>query len=149
MRLWLAGGVSGLGARVTREGLPLMAVILLHASPREIGMLAAVRAAPALLVGLGCGGWVDRSSRRPLLIATDLARAALLLIIPGAAVAHRLAMGAVYLVGALIGGLSSLFDMADHAYLPSVVPRESLVRANALLGSADWPGDPISSAPCC
>ncbi len=137
VRLWLAGGVSGIGARITREGLPLMAVLLLHATPREIGVLAAARAAPSLLAGLLLGGWVDRVRRRRILIGADFARAALLLIIPGAALTHHLQIALVYLIGALVGGLSSLYDMADHAYLPSLVSREELVGANSALGGVE------------
>ena len=137
LRVWAAGGISGVGARITREGLPLIAVLVLHASPGEIGILAALRAAPALLVGLGCGAWVDRSQRRPILIAADLARAAALLLVPFAALAHRLAVAEVWLAAAAVGGLSSLFEMADHAYLPGIVERGALVRANAVLGATD------------
>ena len=137
VRLLAAGGVSAFGARITREGLPLIAVLLLRATPAEIGLLAALRAAPAILVGPLCGGWVDTTRRRRVLIAADLSRAALLLAIPLAAFAQRLDISAVYAVGAAVGALSSLFDMADHAYLPTVTGRDTLVQANSALGAVE------------
>ena len=41
VRLWLAQSVSAFGARITREGLPIAAVLTLGASPGQIGLLAA------------------------------------------------------------------------------------------------------------
>src|SRR5712671_4627554 len=134
MRLWSAQSISSLGARITREGLPLAAVLVLHAGAAEIGVLAAIRAAPALVVGLAAGGVVDRGRRRNILIGCDLARAGALLIVPIAAFIHRLVMAEIWLAAALVGALGDLFDMADHAYLPSLIDRRLLVDANARLG---------------
>jgi len=44
-KLWAAQAVSGFGARITREGLPMMAVIGLAASPGQLGVLAALSTA--------------------------------------------------------------------------------------------------------
>lgn len=137
VRLLTAGGASAIGARVTREGLPLMAVLALHASPDEVGVLAALRAAPALFVGPLCGAWVDRLEKRRILIAADLARAMVLLAAPAAAITHHLSMALVCLIGAAIGGLSCLFEMANHAFLPTLVEPGELVAANAALGATE------------
>src|SRR6266536_2582592 len=48
----------------------------------EVGALASVEWLPWLLVGLPAGAWVDRSRKRPLLIACDLARVVLLGSVP-------------------------------------------------------------------
>ena len=68
--------------------------------------------APILLVGLFAGVWVDRVRRRPVMIATDLGRAALLLVIPVAAVAGVLRIELLYAVLLLTGALTVLFDVA-------------------------------------
>lgn len=112
-------------------------MLVLHAPAADLGRLAAASAAPAVLVGLIAGPRLDRHRRRPVMIGADLGRAALLLIIPIAAVAHRLVMAELYLVAALVGAASVLFDMADHAYLPSLVDRQHLVAANARLSATD------------
>jgi len=117
--------------------LPLAAVLVLHAPAADLGALAAMSAAPAVLVGLIAGPRLDRHRRRPVMIGADLGRAALLLIIPIAALAHRLVMAELYLVAALVGAASVLFDMADHAYLPSLVDRNHLVAANARLSATE------------
>ena len=134
LRLWAAQSVSGFGARITREGLPIMAVLTLAAPPSALGLLAAVAGAGGLVASLSCGGFVDRSRRRPILVWADLARAVGLLSLPAAAWLHLLTLLQVYLVAAGIAGASALFDIADHAYLPSLIGRERLVEANARLG---------------
>jgi len=133
LKLWAAQSVSSLGARITREGLPYAAVVSLGASPAQIGILAAVTRAPAIVVGLMGGGLVDRRRRRPILIGADIGRAIVLASIPIAAWSHVLAIGQIYLVAALVGALSVLFDIADHAYLPSLIGREQLVDGNSKL----------------
>ena len=136
-RLWAAQAVSDFGARITREGLPMMAVLTLAASPAQLGVLAAVRGAPALLIGLSAGGFVDHRPRRPILVGADLVRAALLIALPIAAWRHALSFALVLVAAALVEAASSLFAIADHAYLPSLVGRERLTEANAKISATE------------
>ncbi len=137
LKLWAAQSVSSLGARITREGLPFAAVMSLGATPAQVGLLAALVRGPAIIVGLTGGGFVDRRARRPILIGADLGRAAILATIPIAAWSHWLTMGQIYAVAALVGALSVLFDIADHAYLPSLVAQDQLVEGNAKLAMTE------------
>ena len=137
LKLWAAQSVSSVGARITREGLPFAAVMSLGATPAQVGLLAALARGPAILVGLAGGGFVDRGRRRPILIAADVGRALVLATIPLAAWSHLLTMNQIYVVAALVGALSVLFDIADHAYLPSLIARDQLVDGNSKLATTD------------
>ena len=137
VKLWTAQGISAFGARITREGLPMAAVMTLGAAPVQIGLLAALSSGPALIVGLTAGGFVDRTRRRGLLIAMDLVRAAVLATIPVAAWLHLLSMIQLYLAAVVVGAASVLFEIADHAYLPGLVARERITEANASLSASD------------
>jgi predicted MFS family arabinose efflux permease len=137
LRLWSAASISSLGSRISREGLPLTAVLVLGAGPSALGLLAAVRAIPAVAAGLLGGSWVDRTDRRRVMIGSDLVRAVLLLAIPLAAFTHRLTMLELLGAAALVGAAGVLFDMASHAYLPSIVAELRLVQANAALSASD------------
>jgi len=137
LRLWSAQSVSAFGARITRTCLPLAAVLTIHASPAALGLLTALALGPGTIVGLFAGGFVDRSRRRHILIAADLLRAAILLTLPIAAWLHMLAMPQLILVAAIAGGFSVLFDIADHAYLPSLIGKEHLVEGNTKLNVTD------------
>jgi predicted MFS family arabinose efflux permease len=136
-RLWAAQSVSDFGARITREGLPMMAVITLAASPSQLGLLAAMASGAALLVGLSAGGFVDRSQRRHILIGADLVRAAVLVTVPIAAFLHLLTIWQVYAAAALVASASVLFSIADHAYLPGLVHRADITDANAKISATE------------
>ena len=46
-------------------------------------------------------------------------------------------MEQLYVVGALMGGISVLFDIADHAYLPHLIAREHLIEGNTKLSTTE------------
>ncbi|AGP37926.1 MFS transporter [Sorangium cellulosum] len=133
LRLWAAQAVSALGSRVSRTALPVIAIVSLGADAAGVAALSAMSTAPGVLVGLFAGGLVDRSRKRPLLIGADLARAALILSVPIAAWAGALTLVQLSAVAALVGVATSLFQIADNAYLPALVGQDRLVEANARL----------------
>lgn len=133
LRFWAAESVSQTGTQISVLALPLLAVLVLGASPFEVGVLAAAGSAPSLLVGLFAGVWVDRLRRRPILIAADVGRAALLLTIPLAALVDRLSMGLLYVVALLAGTASVLYNVAYASYLPTLIKRDALVDGNSKL----------------
>jgi MFS family permease len=136
-KLWIGQTISQIGSRITRQAIPMTAVIVLGASPLEMGLLSGAVAAAVLLFGLFAGAWVDRLRRKPILIGTDLGRAVLLAAIPVAAAMHRLGMPLLYAVAALNGILTVLFDSAYQAYVPSLVDRENILAANSKLAISD------------
>lgn len=133
MKLWSAETVSQVGTQVTMLALPLTAIGLLHASAFEVGLLTTMEFLPFLVVGLPAGVWVDRLRRRPILIAGDLARAAILGSIPLAYGLGVLHIVQLYLVAFLTGVCTVFFDVSYQSYLPSLVDREHLVDGNAKL----------------
>ena len=133
LKLWIGQAVSELGSRITREGIPLTAVLVLHVQPPEMGLLSGVGAASVLVFGLSAGVWVDRMSRRATLIGTDLGRALLLATIPLAAAWHALGMAQLFVVTALTGVLTVFFDVAWQSYLPSLVERDQIFEGNTKL----------------
>ncbi len=136
--LFLTGEtISSLGSEVTRLALPLTAVLILKASPAQMGVLGAAWNAPFLIIGLLAGVWVDWTRRRPILIASDLVKAMLLLSIPTAALFHWLRMEHLYLVAFLTGTLSIISTVAYQAFLPTLARRERLVEANATMEASN------------
>jgi MFS family permease len=136
LRLWSAATISTYGSLVTRTALPFTAILLLDASPAEIGALRVAELLPGFLFGLVAGAWVDRTRRRPLMIATDVGRALLLATIPVAALAGSLGLHHLYVVAALVSVFSVVFDIAYQSYLPLVVRRDELIEANSNLSAA-------------
>jgi len=136
-RLWAAQAISAFGARITREGLPILAVTTLAAPASGLGVLAAIAGGAAVLTGLAAGRFVDSRARRPVLVGADIFRTLVLLTIPLAAAFHVLALPQVLMVAALVGAASVLFDMASHAYLPGLIGAERLMDGNARLASTE------------
>src|SRR4029077_9597991 len=66
LKLWTGQTISEIGSRITRDGLPLAAVIVLGAQPSQMGFIMAVGTACTLVFGLLAGVWVDRMKRRPI-----------------------------------------------------------------------------------
>ena len=137
MRLWGAQAVSSFGARIAREGLPMAAVITLKAGPQALGVFAALVLGAQAAVGLFAGALTDRLPKRRLLIAADLARALVLAAVPLAALAGRLTLVEIYLAAVLMGAANVVFDVADHAYLPSLIDNADLTEGNAKLSATD------------
>jgi MFS family permease len=133
MKLWAGQAISLLGSQITFLALPLTAVLVLDATPAQMGILMAVEALPSPLIGLFVGVWVDRCRRRPILIMADLGRAALLGVVPVAAILGLLRLEHLYLVCFLVGVLGLFFDVAHRSFLPSLVVRAHLVEANSKL----------------
>jgi len=133
LKLWAGQTISLFGSSVTDLAFPLTAVMLLGATPFQMGVVHAAQYAPFLLLGLFAGVWVDRLRRRPLLIAADLGRALLLGSVPVAAILGVLRLEYLYVVAFTVGVLTVLFDVAYLAYVPTFVPRDALPDANGKL----------------
>jgi predicted MFS family arabinose efflux permease len=133
LKLWAGQAVSQMGSRISVQALPLAAVMALHASPFQMGLLNGAGSAAFLVFGLFAGAWADRVRRRPILIVADLGRAAILATIPLAAQMHALTMVHLYIAAAGTGLLTVFFDASYQAYVPSLVTREHILEANAKL----------------
>lgn len=139
--LFTATAVSRLGTSVGYVATPLIAVTALDATPGEVGLLATLSTVAFLVIGLPAGAWTDRLRRRPVLIAADVARAAVLCSVPVAWWLGVLHMGQLYAVVLLCGIGTVFFDVASQSYVPQVVGRSALLAANTRLVSVDAVND--------
>jgi len=89
---------------------------------------------PAVIFGPIAGAVADRVSRRNLMVVTNVARAALvmlfLLVQPTWPV--QVALISYYAVSFLFGAVGQFFMPAQGASIPALVPRDQLTTANAL-----------------
>jgi MFS family permease len=132
-RIWAATTVSMLGSFITRTALPFAAILVLGAGAGEVAILRSAELVAGLTVGLVAGAWVDRLRRRPILVWADLGRAALLASIPAAFALGSLGLAQLVVVAFGTAILTTFFDTADRAFLPTVIGRDRLVEANATL----------------
>jgi MFS family permease len=133
VKLWSAETISVFGTQVTFLALPLIAATTLNVTPFEFGLLATIEYLPFVILSLPAGVWVDRLRRRPILIAGDLVRAAVLISIPIAYALDALTIWQLYAVGFINGCATVFFDVAYQSYLPSLVERDQIVEGNSKL----------------
>ena len=65
LKLWTAQTISVSGSIITRDVLPLAAIINLNAAPSQLGIWGALGRSAVLIVGLPAGALTDRFRRRP------------------------------------------------------------------------------------
>jgi MFS family permease len=133
-KLWLGQSVSEIGSWVSTTALPITAVVLLGATPAQMGILSAVAGGSTLLVGLFAGVLADRMFRRPVLIWSDIARALLLATIPLAATFQLLTYAQLLAISAATGVITVFFNVAYQSYLPALIAESDLPEGNRLLG---------------
>ncbi len=136
-RLWIGETVSQFGTQVTFLALPLVAILVVHASTFEVGLLTAFDTLGFLVVGLPAGAWVDRMRFRSVLILNDVLRAAALGSIPLAQLLGVLTIGQLYVVAVVAGVSTVFFDVAYQSYLPDLIDREALVEGNSKLQASE------------
>ncbi|MFI8828820.1 MFS transporter [Streptomyces sp. NPDC053431] len=135
--MWIGEGVSAVGARITTVAVPILAVNTLNAPDWQVGAMVATEGACYLLLGLHAGAWVDRRRRRPVLVATSLARAALLALIPVTLALDVLSMPLLIALSFALAALTMVFDLALFAFVPLVLPRALLTWGNSRLNGTD------------
>lgn len=136
-RLWIGETVSQFGTFISQLALPLVAILVVHATTFEVGLLATFEMLAFLVVGLPAGAWVDRMRYRWVLIVNDLVRAAALGSIPLAQLLGVLTIGQLYVVALVTGVSTVFFDVAYQSYLPQLVDRDALVEGNSKLQASE------------
>ena len=126
---WTGQTTSQIGSALTGTVLPLL-VFKLSGSALDLGLASAATWVPYPLFGLLIGAWVDRVNRKRLMIGLDICRAALLAVLPLLALLGHLPIWWIYLVTFINSTLTVGFQGATAAAIPSMVPRDGLLKAN-------------------
>jgi predicted MFS family arabinose efflux permease len=133
-QLWLGQVVSQMGDWF--DTIALYTIILnLTGSGRDVGLLLVARFVPSFFCGPLSGVVADRFSRRTIMIVTDVLRAVVVLGFLFVRRADQLWI--IYVLTVLQLGLSTFFEPAKTAVIPSIVSHRELVAANAI-SSVTW-----------
>ena len=137
---WTGQAISQIGSVLTATALPLL-VFKLSGSALDLGLASAATWVPYPLFGLFIGAWVDRVNRKGLMIGLDLARAAVLAVLPALALFGHLPIWWLYLVTFINSTLTVGFAGATNAAIPSLVSPNELLKANGRIqASAPFAG---------
>ena len=129
--LFLAAVGSGIGTRLAVLALMVDVWDRTH-SGKWVAALLVTDFVPIILIGVLLGSFLDRFSRRKLMIASDVLRAAVFCALPFA----NSAVMVVALAG-VVGLATGFFRPASYAGLPNLVPDDELADANGLFQAAE------------
>jgi predicted MFS family arabinose efflux permease len=129
-RLWIAQAISNVGDWIF---IPAVYAALVHGRARasDLALLLIAQVGPGMIVGFIGGPFIDRFSRKWLMVGTDVLRAVAVgsLLLEGSpSLVH------VYAVSLMLGIGNAIFVPAFMAAMPNLVPERSLAGANAFVG---------------
>jgi MFS family permease len=131
-RLFLATLTSSVGTYLAVVALTIDVYDRSGGDANWVGALLIADFLPVIVIGLAFGPLLDRLPRRSILVAADLARAAIFCVLPFAS-----GPGQIVALALLAGVATSFFRPAVFAGLPNLVSDERLPAANGLLQSAE------------
>jgi Transmembrane secretion effector len=130
-RLYVAVAASELGDAF--HYIALMWFALVAGGPLGVVAVRLADSVPAILFGFHGGLAADRWNRRRLLVGADLVRAAVLVPIAVAGLAHSLPLWGLVLAAFTLESATSYFEPAYGALLPALVDRRNVQAANGLV----------------
>jgi MFS family permease len=134
LALWLSQLVSKVGDNFA----VVAALVLINELAEKTGLAVVVIAAAMTvpqLFALVSGVFVDRFSRKSVMITTDLLRAGVILL--ALLVRDSGQLYILYLTAFAVMGLGAMFIPARNASVPNMVPDEHLLTANALIQATE------------
>jgi MFS family permease len=148
--LWAAYAVSTAGTWLAFDAFSLIAILVLHAGPAQVSVLAAAGLAVGALVAVPLGPWAEFRRKRPVMIAMDLTRFAAVISIPAAFTLGWFSFPQLLVVSVIVASADIAFTAASGAYLKSLLRGEDLLVANARFESTTWTatvaGPPLGGA---
>jgi hypothetical protein len=135
-RFVAARTVSMLGDRLAETALPIIILLTTH-DALVAGYVTAAGILPTLLFAFPVGHLVDTQGRRRLMLAADAWRAVLALALAAALAPEHPSAALLVAITFLMGCGDVTFSVASHAYLPDLVERTELMRANTALEAGD------------
>jgi MFS family permease len=148
--LWTAYAFSTFGTWLAFDAFPLIAILVLHAGPTQVSVLAAAGLAVGALVAVPLGPWVEVRRKRAVMVAMDLTRFTALMSVPAAFALGRLSFAQLLVVAIVVGAADIAFKAASGACLKALVAPGDLLAANGRLESTTWTatvvGPPLGGA---
>jgi MFS family permease len=132
------------------DAFPLIAILVLHAGPAEVSLLAAAGLAVGAVVAIPLGPWVEFRRKGPVMIAMDLVRFGAVMSVPATFALGWLTFGQLLVVSVIVGAADIAFRAASGAYLKALVEPADLLVANGRFESTTWTatalGPPLGGA---
>jgi MFS family permease len=134
IRLWWAQLISQFGDRISQMALIGLSYELSGKQPSAMGLakLLSFTIIPVFIIGPVAGVFIDRWDRQKTLFICDIARGALVLLIPFIFM-HWKTMIPIYVIVFLMFCFSRFHVPAKMSIIPEIVPQDNLLLANSLI----------------
>lgn len=126
--------ISQIGDSLNKVAL-LWFVYELTGSALKMTVIGLLQTLPPLLLGPLIGVYLDRFRKKPVMIAVDLLRTVMILLIPLLYLGEALTLDRLYLLVFANAVVSTVFGPALASAVPLITPKDRLVAANALMQS--------------
>ncbi|HEV7813879.1 MAG TPA: MFS transporter [Janthinobacterium sp.] len=136
-RFWFSSTLNSFGAQISSLALPLCAVLLLHATPGQMGVLVGLQAVPYALFSLPAGVLLDRSSKLPIILCSEFMCGLALASVALAYWCGWLSMSWLYAIGFLLGTAAVVGGGAEQIFLTHLVGRDGLIDAQTKFATTD------------
>lgn len=130
--LWSGQVISQIGDGLSKVAL-LWFVYAITGSALKMTVVGLLQTIPPFVFGPLIGVYLDRLSKKAVMIWVDLLRTLMVLLIPVLYALDVLTLGRLYLLVFLISVFSTIFGPALASAVPLIVNRPQLTAANALL----------------
>jgi MFS family permease len=133
--LWLGQSVSILGDQFYLVALPWLVLHLTDSSLAlgSILLTATIMRVSFQLVG---GAISDMISQRKMMIASSIVRAFVCAVLTALVLFNRIHLWHLFVIVAVFGMADAFFSPALKAFIPGIIPKESLVAGNSLLNTS-------------
>jgi len=129
--LWIGQIISQFGDKLSQMALIGFVHQKSPGSTIELAKLILFIIVPVFIIGPIAGAYVDRWNRKHIMVASDLLRGILVLLIPVLIMFTKSTLP-IYLLVFIIFSITRFFLSGKMAIIPSIVPREHLLVANSL-----------------
>ncbi|CAL4861236.1 MFS transporter [Microbacterium sp. MM2322] len=134
---WTATTIRGFGSAIANVAFQVLIVTVVAATPAQIGILNALGVAPYLFLGFIIGALMDRWNRQRTLVLTSIGRAVVFALVPVLLLLGDLDFWSLAAIMLTLGVLTLFAQSAEQPFVPQIVPRASLVSANARLSQSE------------
>ncbi|MFD2042876.1 MFS transporter [Ornithinibacillus salinisoli] len=132
--IWISSATSELGGALFTACNSIL-IYEITGSPTALGLVWLIYYIPSFLMQLFIGPYIDRWSRKTIMISCQLTRMLLALVLICSLLLNNFTITFIYIVQVIVGMIMPIFTPANQAILPTILRKEQLVKANASLES--------------
>lgn len=129
--------LNSFGGHVGGLASALFAILVMKATPSELGIITAAQAIPFTFFALPAGVFLDRRSKLPILLVCETIQALTLISVPTAYWLGVLSIHWMYVSAFILGSCSVIGGGAEQIFLTFLIGRDGMLDAQSKLAATD------------